>query len=164
MTEPLEQSQKLQVQLNSADIPVSYMSSMLRVLQAALREVARGVDSAGSLFDSHPQPVLLLSVHTEGRQLNLEVSFGDPVKFAVLTEISVQTFESFMVQFANFLGDLAQLGLWGQVAQRAGPINIEAETKRRLHELRMELRRFASVTLSYGSRNISFNGNQIEIE
>lgn len=164
MTKPLDQSQTLQIRMNSEDIPVSYMSSMLRVLQAALREVAKGVDSAGSLFDNHPQPVLLLSAHNERRQLTLEVSFADPVDFTSLTKISGQTFDSFMVQFANFLGDLAQLGLWGQIVQRAGPINIDTETKRRLQELRTELRRFGRVTLSHGNRNISFNGTQIEID
>jgi hypothetical protein len=35
---------KLQIELNSDDLQVSYVSSMLRVLQAAVRDIAKGVD------------------------------------------------------------------------------------------------------------------------
>ena len=41
---------KLVITLNSSSLPVSYVSSMLRVLQAAVRDVARGVDDAHDLL------------------------------------------------------------------------------------------------------------------
>ena len=158
------ESGKLQITLNSRDLPVSSVSSTLRVLQAAVRDVARGVDDARGLFKGQPQPVLLLSTEVEGCNLYLNVYFADPLHSTPMLELSAQAFEPFMVKFGNLLKLLPQPGLWGRMARRSGPSSIETETDRRLDELRVELRRFSRATLRFGNRSISFDGDQLEIQ
>ena len=164
MKNPQAESAKLQIALNSDDLPVSYVSSMLRVLQAAVREIARGVGDARALFEGQPQPVLLLSTEVDGGSLYLKIYFADPINAAPMLELSAQAFEPFMVQFGNLLKMLPQPGLWGRTARGSGPSNIKTETDRRLDELRVELRHFSRATLRFGNRSISFVGDQLEIE
>ena len=159
------ESGKLQIELNSDGLQVSYVSSMLRVLQAAVRDVARGVDDdAHALFESQPQPVLLLSTEVEDGSLYMNVFFAEPVRSTPMVELSTQAFEPFMVKFGNLLKLLPQPGLWGRMARRSGPSSIETETDRRLDELRVELRHFSRAILRFGHRTISFDGDQLEIE
>ena len=156
---------KLQIELNSDDLQVSYVSSMLRVLQAAVRDIARGVDDdAHALFESQPQPVLLLSTDVDGGNLYLNIYFADPSRSTPMVELSTQSFGPFMVKFGNLLKLLPQPGLWGRMARRSGPSSIETDTDRRLDELRVELRHFSRATLRFGRRSISFDGDQLEIE
>ena len=155
---------KLHITMDSNNLQVSYVSSMLRVLQAAVRDIARGVDDAHDLFEIHPQPVLLLSTEVDGPDLQLQIFFADPTNSKPMVELSAQAFDPFMVQFGNLLKLLPQPGLWGRVARRSGPSSIETETDRRLDELRVELRHFSRATLRFGKRSISFAGDQLEIE
>ncbi|MCD5400239.1 MAG: hypothetical protein LR120_10935 [Dehalococcoidia bacterium] len=155
---------KLHITLDSNNLQVSYVSSMLRVLQAAVRDIARGVDGAHELFENQPQPVLLLSTEVDGPDLQLQIFFADPANSKPMMDLSAQAFDPFMVQFENLLKLLPQLGLWGRVARRSGPSSIETETDRRLDELRVELRHFSRATLRFGKRSISFNGDQLAIE
>lgn len=153
----------LLIVLDSDGLPVSSVSSMLRVLQAAVREVARGQDETRSRFEGHSQPVLTLSTGTDGGDLNLRLSFADPADAAPMAELSAQAFDPFMTQFANLLKAVPQPGLWGPISRRSGPRQFETEADRRLDELRAELRRFSRATLRFGDRSISFHGDQLEI-
>ena len=49
-------SRGLEITLDSCDLPVSGLSSMLRVVQAALREVANAGESTRERFSQKPQP------------------------------------------------------------------------------------------------------------
>jgi hypothetical protein len=156
---------KLQIELNSDGLQVSYVSSMLRVLQAAVRDVAKGVDDEHAmLFESQPQPVLLLSTEVDDGSLYIYVFFAEPIHSMPMVELSTQAFDPFMVKFGNLLKLLPQPGLWGRMARRSGPSSIETDTDRRLDELRVELRHFSRARLRFGNRSISFDGDQLEIE
>ncbi|MDP6453231.1 MAG: hypothetical protein QF898_07980 [SAR202 cluster bacterium] len=154
----------LVITLDSGNLQVSYVSSMLRVLQAAVRDVARSVDDARDLFEGQPQPVLLLSTEVDGPDLNLHIFFADPNNSTPMLDVSAQAFDPFMVKFGNLLKLLPQPGLWGRMARRSGPSHIETETDRRLDELRVELRHFTKATLRFGDRSIAFDGDQLVIE
>jgi hypothetical protein len=108
--------------------------------------------------------VLLLSTEVDSGNLYLNIFFADPLHSAPMLELSTQAFEPFMVKFGNLLKRLPQHGLWGRMARRSGPSNIDTETERRLDELRMELRHFSRATLRFGNRSISFDGDQLEIQ
>ena len=58
---------RLTLTLDAKSLPVSYVSSTLRVIQAALRDFARGVEGGESLFGGQPQPVLLVDAGDVGR-------------------------------------------------------------------------------------------------
>ena len=51
----------LEIVLDSGGLPVSNLSSLLRVVQAALREVARSSDDTRTITSQRPYPVLHLS-------------------------------------------------------------------------------------------------------
>ena len=157
-------SRPLVIELDSRGLPVSYVSSMLRVVQAAVREVARGVEEFRPLFEQPRSPLLLLSAEVAEGKLSLSVSFAEPGDSAPMPDLSAQAFELFMERFARLLEDTTQLGLWGQMAKGAGPRQFDSEVDRRLSELRTELRHFGSARVSYGGRIIAFDGDRMRID
>ncbi len=156
---------RLTLALDAASLPVSYVSSTLRVIQAALRDFARGVEGGESLFGGQPQPVLLLdAVSLDGTEMVLELYFADPVDDTPMPDLSARAFEAFMVGFGKLLKRLPQRDLWGTMSSGSGAPRSETETDRRLNELRTELRHFGGAVLRQGRRSIRFDGDQLEIE
>ncbi len=143
---------------------MSYVSSTLRVLQAALRDFARGVEGGESLFGGHPQPALLLDSASNEREVVVELYFADPEDDAPMRELSARAFAVFMAGFGKLLKRMPQRDLWGTMSSGSGAPRFESETDRRLNELRAELRRFRRARLQHGSRSITFDGDQLEIE
>ncbi len=155
---------KLLLTVEARALPVSYVSSTLRVIQAALREVARSVEEGGSLFDGQPQPVLLLDATTSAAsELAFYLYFADPVDDTPMPDLSARAFAAFMAEFGKMLKKMPQRGLWGRMARRSPPRAFESESARRLDELRVELRHFRKASLRHGDRSITFDGDQMEI-
>ena len=155
---------RLTLALDAASLPVSYVSSTLRVIQAALRDFARGVEGGESLFGGQPQPVLLLDAATsDGAELVFEFYFADPDDDAPMAELSARAFGAFMVGFGKLLKRLPQRDLWGAMSSGSGAPRSETETDRRLNELRTELRHFGRAVLRHGGRSITFDRDQLEI-
>ena len=145
-------------------IPVSYVSRTLRVLQAAVREVARGVEDAGELFESQPSPSLLLDAETTADgKLVFSLYFADPSDDAPMRDLSTRAFAPFMSAFGDALKRMPQRGLWGRMARRSGPPRFRSESERRLDELRVELRHFPGAELRHGARWVAFDGDRVEI-
>ena len=146
-------------------MPVSYVSSTLRVMQAALRDFARSVEGGEALFGGQPQPVLLLdAAMTNESDLVFELYFADPDDEAPMPELSMKAFEAFIVSFGKMLKRMPQRDLWGVMSSGSGAPRFETETDRRLNELRTELRHFGRAVLRHGGRSIAFDGDQMEIE
>ncbi len=155
---------RLTLALDAESLPVSYVSSTLRVIQAALRDFARGVEGGESLFGGQPQPVLLLDVATtKESELVFELYFADPDDDTPMPELSMKAFEAFIVSFAKMLKRMPQRDLWGVMSSGSGAPRSETETDRRLNELRTELRHFGRAVLRHGGRSIAFDGDQLEI-
>ena len=146
-------------------IPVSYLSRTLRVLQAAVREAARGAGDDGALFEGKPSPSLLLDAETTADgKLTFALYFADPTTDAPMPELSSRAFAPFMSAFGDALKRMPQRGLWGRMARRSEPPRFRSESDRRLDELRVELRHFPNATLRHGARRITFDGDQMAIE
>ena len=155
---------RLTLALDAASLPVSYVSSTLRVIQAARRDFARGVEGGESLFGGQPQPVLLLDAATsDGMALVFEFYFADPDDDAPMPELSARAFDAFIIGFGKLLKRMPQRDLWGAMSSGAGAPRFESETDRRLNELRTELRHFGRAVLRRGRRSITFDGDQLEI-
>ena len=151
--------------LDAESLPVSYVSSTLRVIQAALRDFARSVEGGEALFGGQPQPVLLLdAVTSDAPDLAFELYFADPDNEAPMTELSAQAFEAFIANFGKMLKRMPQRDLWGVMSSGSGAPRFDTETDRRLNELRTELRHFGRAVLIYRTRSITFDGDQLEIE
>ena len=151
--------------VESRALPVSYVSSTLRVLQAAVREVARGVEHGGRLFESQPQPALLVDAETTAHGgLILKLYFADPNDDAPMPDLCNRAFSPFMEEFGRVLKGMPQRGLWGRMARRSGSARFRSEVARRLDDLRVELRHFRNATMRHRARSITFDGDQMEIE
>ena len=162
-TGPRPTEHLLEISLDRGYLPVSYLSTMLRVVQAALREVARSSDGTGRSFSQQPQPVLLVDATANGQDLALRFTFADPFDSTPLVQLSAATFEAFMERFSRFLKGLPQPGLWGESAGGSQRRPYESEVARRLDQARLELRRFRRVRLSYDAQTILIEGNRMEL-
>ena len=150
--------------IEASAVPVSYVSRTLRVLQAAVREVARRLEDGASLFDGQPQPALLLDATCSAKSgLVFDLYFADPVDNTPMPDLSSQAFASFMLEFGRVLKRMPQRGLWGRMTQRYGQPRFDSELARRLDELRVEMRHFRTASLAHDGRTITFDGDQMEI-
>ena len=155
---------RLMLTVRSDGLRVSHVSSTLRVIQAAVREVARGVNESSSLFEGRSQPVLLLDASASANPgLILSFYFADS-NDAPMRELSEQVLSAFMDEFARVLASRSQLGLWGRTARGSGSGELESDIARRLDELKVLLRRFGNASLSLGDRSITFDGDTLVIE
>lgn len=154
---------ELAIRLHLDRVHVSYVSALLRVVQAALREVAQSDDEARQRFDRRPQPVLLLtSVATDGG-LTLGFAFADPLDSRPLEDLSARTFSGFLEQFSGFVKSLPQPSLWGGAARRPSGRPHESDLAMRMDQVYGELRRSPRATLSFGGRTIEIEGDRMEI-
>jgi hypothetical protein len=153
----------LVVQLTPSHVSVSYLSSLLRVVQAGLREVARSDDGTRRQFDRRPQPMLLLSGVMDDDGLRLHFIFADPSGDVSLTELSSRTFNAFLDRFTEFVRGLPQPGLWGGAALRSPPAPFESELARRMDQVYRELRRSSKASMSFQGRTIEVEGDRLEI-
>ena len=153
----------LEVGLGRHGWSVSALSSLLRVLQAALREFARSTDRTRELFTEPSRPLLRASAEVPDDDLVLSFWFEVPGEPEASDELSGIAFDRLMSGLSDFIKVLPQRGLWGQTV--AGPVapRHDSATARRLDELRMELRRFPRVRLRHGARSILFEGDRMEI-
>ena len=149
--------------VRSDGLRVSHVSSTLRVIQAAVREVARGVDQSSPLFEGRSQPILLVDASASADSgFTLSFYFADSDD-APMMELSEQVLGAFMDEFARVLASRSQLGLWGRTARVSGPAGLESDIALRLDDLKVLLRRFGSVSLSLGERSITFDGDRLEM-
>ena len=85
------------IEIQPTPIPVSYLSSLLRIIQAAVRETAF---SANHIDPSESnQPILLASLSEQDTKLSIELSFSDPKTNQHLSILSKSIFQEF---FRNF--------------------------------------------------------------
>ena len=156
---------RLLLVVESRALPVSYVSRTLRVIQAAVREVAKGVEEGGAMFEGQPQPSLLLDITIPNEtEIEFSLYFADPADETPMPELSTRAFEPFMEEFGELLKQMPQRGLWGRMARQTGSHRLLTEASRRLDELRVELRHFRKAVLIHRSRSITFDGDQMEIE
>ena len=155
---------RLLLTVRSDGLRVSHVSSTLRVIQAAVREVARSVDQSSPLFEGRGQPLLLVDASASADSgLTMSFYFADSDD-APMRELSEQVLGAFMDEFARVLASRSQLGLWGRTARVSGPAGLESDIALRLDELKVLLRRFGSASLRLGERSITFNGDTLVIE
>ncbi len=154
---------RLEFALDGTGLPVSNLSSILRVLQATLREVARNTEETRERFASQPQPVLQLSISAAGGDMVMEFHFADPSDSAAMTQLSERAFAEFVDRLAQFIKRLPQRGLWGESLAGSQTRSYESELDRRLDELRMELRRLPRAKLTFDRQTISIEGDRVEM-
>ena len=161
MNDQSDPQDHLVLSLDSNRLAVSYLSSLLRLVQAAVREVARLNDDTRAPFDEQTQPVLILTdISTEG-DLSASLVFVDGIDYQPMSKLSARVFDVFMDRFGDFLKTLPQPGLWGRSPR--GSVPIDSDVARRMNQLRAEMRRHSRVGLSLGERSVLIEGDRVEI-
>ena len=154
---------RLLLTVRSHNLRVSHLSSTLRAILAAVREVARSVNESSPHFEGQSQPILLVDTSAAADSgFKLSFYFAD-TDDAPMRELSEQVMGAFMDEFGRVLASRSQLGLWGRTARGSGPAGLESDIARRLDDLKVLLRRFGSASLSLGDRSITFDGDKLEM-
>lgn len=154
----------IELSLEARFLYVSYLSSLLMVVQAALRELANYSERTKSYLEATPQPVLVISRVENGKHLKLRFSFVDPSSRQMMSDLSSSVFAAFITHFIRFLKEQPQPGLWGPSTRAPRPREYGSELERRLDQFRLELRHFDRATLAYGNRRVRIEGDRVEIE
>ena len=153
----------LAIHLRITNPAVSYLSSLLRVVQAALREVARSDDGTRQRFDQRPEPTLLLSRLSTSGDLTLHFTFADPLDSTPLLDFSSQAFDAFLDQFIDYIKGMPQPGLWGGASTRPAQRGLTSELTMRMDQVHRELRRSPKATMMFGGRSIEIEGDRMDI-
>ena len=158
------ETETLEIALDRGGLPVSAMSSLLRAVQAALRELARNDDETRRMFTREPQPILRMSADVSGDELILSFGFADPTDWAPLERLSARTSKIFGTQIGEYLKSLPQRGLWGQSVSGPRRRGQASEITKRLDQVCVELRRFRQARLRCDRLTILFEGDRMQIE
>ena len=156
-------SQGLEIALDSHDLPVSGLSSMLRVVQAALREVANAGESTRERFSHKPQPTLHLSARTEEGSLILRLTFVDPLDPEPAEDFSATTSRAFLAALGDLIKRAPQRDLWGEAVGGPNGRELRTDLDQRLDQVRQQLRRLPRARLSFGRETISFESGRVEL-
>ncbi len=155
---------ELRLLLAAGPLGVSAMSSLLRVIQAAVRESARADAAARGLFEEPVAPSLYMTVSAgEGGASELRFYFGMPDGSDLPTEAASSAFSVFITDLADRVRGLPQPGLWGGAVGGAGRAEAESDVARRTGEVYAELRRLPRSVLSFGGREICVDGDRVEL-
>ena len=154
---------KLDIALDDSHVSVSTLSSLLRTVQAAVRESARTHPEASTILTMHPQPVLAVEVATHSERLEMGFTFVDARDAKPVIRISELAFTAFFHQFHELLKRLPQRGLWGQSVGGTRTEGTETTSDKRMDQVRMELRIFARAKIEFGRQTILIEGAHMEI-
>jgi hypothetical protein len=156
---------ELVLQLDSATQPVSLMSSLLRTVQAAVREALVTVPSGAERFAEAPHPVLLTSIAESGAGGGLELRFffADPESSKPEPEVSRTAFGAFMDRLEEALKAQPQRMLWDSPARPPrGPAESDGPSAR-IRQLWDDLGRLPSIALAVGPRRVTVTRGSVEI-
>ena len=161
-TGPDTSAKVLSIEIAQASVSVSYMSSLLRVVQATLREVALDTDGAREHFEGRPQPLLAMPAPAGGDSIAMSFVFVDPQDSSPLEKLSAATFGSFLDRLQAHVASLPQPSLFGGASRRPTR-EAASEVERRMDQVYAELRRASRVTLRHGGRSLAIEGDRLEV-
>ena len=146
-------------------LTASSLSSFLRTLQAALREVGRHLPRVGQTFRETGGPRLVLTRIQGHTTLECELLFAAPSDRSLLAEVSHHVFQSFMAALISMVRGSTQRTLFGNQVRhplrKAGP--FPPEVMSRIGQVERELGRFARATMSYGGYRVEIDSGMVTI-
>lgn len=156
----------LELHIVTTHLSASYLSSLLRALQASLREVAHSRESTNQEFTRKPQPVLILDKIISGDDLTLYLIFSDAVNSKPLPGLSRQTFNTFIDDLTDFVKGLPQPSLWGGASLPTPRTRTRTESDliKRMDQLYRELRRSKQIIIRFNNRSVEIEGSRMEIQ
>lgn len=162
----MRDGEALTITLRPALQSASALSSLLREVQAALREAGRLAPESAPRFESEQPPVLMVAMETPDDGLSLRFEFADAVSRAPVPAISVAAAGKLVAALEAELKRRPQRTLWGQPAvsarRRASDLDRDHLAERAKSVLR-ELARASSVSVAFEGRRIEISGETAEI-
>ncbi len=149
----------LTLSVSRATQHVSALSSLLRTLQAAVRDSAQGTAAGQRLLSGQPAPVLEVAVSSgAGSPLTLSFEFNGP-GHEPIEELNDAAFGAFMTELATALNVSSQRMLWGTPVRPLARSPVENERMRLFLE---DLARIGDVVVSAGGRKITIKDGKVE--
>jgi len=150
------------IEIQPVPIAVSYLSSLLRIVQAALRETAFASNHINSSIGN--QPILLASLSEKNEKLSIHLSFSDPKTNKNLDTLSKEIFQNFFQDFSNYVKTLPQPSLWGPKSSIKNTKKLTPSTlEHRLEGVYRELKRIPKSKISLNSKTISIEGFNLQL-
>ncbi len=137
---------------------VSLLSSLLRTLQAAVRDCAQNTEAGRSAFSGQDAPVLVAATETEDSGLRIAFSFRGP-SGSELGEFDRVAFSAFIADMASALKTSPQRTLWGTPVRPLVRASDEGERMRLFLE---DLVRLGDVTVAAGENKLVISGGKVE--
>jgi hypothetical protein len=144
--------------------PVSAVSSILRTLQAAIRDAARTRPQVLAALQTRPLPILLVSttnLSNSDRAIAFNLCFADPNTQTPISEISIAVFQSFMGAMDLAIKTMPQRTLWGHAVRLPG--TTDASPSRRIAALLAEFVRFRYAIIKFDNRQVTAHNGSLEI-
>jgi hypothetical protein len=155
-----ERGVELTLHVSSAKQHVSLMSSLLRTLQAAVRDAAQDSEEGRRLLSAQPAPALSVAIATGAdSQMTLAFRFEGPAGEHI-PGLNETAFGAFMSELAAALKVTPQRTLWGTPVR---PLVRSAAEKERLKIFLEDLVRLGDVTVSAGSQRIVISDGRIDM-
>ena len=150
------------IEIQPIPVPVSYLSSLLRIIQAAVRETAF---SSNHIDPSESnQPILLASLSEEDTKLLIELSFTDPKTNEHLDILSKSIFKEFFHNFGEYIKTLPQPSLWGPKSSIETKKTVPSVLEKRLSEVYREMKRISKSKITVNSKSISIEGFNLQLD
>ncbi len=152
----------LTIKLPTESVQVSYLSNLLRIVQAALRETASSTDDTMSTMSTNPAPLLFSSLDRHNGITTILMYFGDVNDNRLIEEFSKLVVHRFIEGLNEFLNGNAQSSLWGyKVSEQRTSYRKDSDV-RYAQVTKMMKKMFVS-SLSSDSRCITFTEDGFEV-
>lgn len=149
----------LSVRIRASSLHVSTLSSLLRTLQAAVRDAAQGSEAGKRMLAAQPAPVLAVdTAAAAGGPVTLSFRFTD-ADGGTLHELNGAAFGAFMSGLEAALKVSPQRAMWGRPVR---PLVRSAAESERLRLFLEDLVRLGDVTISAGRRQIVIAEGRVE--
>lgn len=161
-----EAGASLVIELTPASQSVSAVSSLLREVQAALREAARTVPDTARMFEGDQSPALTVRFTGAASGVSMQFAFVDAATRAPLARVSDAVATRFMRALEDVLKQRPRRTLWGQqatVALRKSRDGSRDPVAERAAVVLAELGRAHAASVAAVGRRIQLQGDTAEI-
>ena len=152
----------LTIKLPIESVPVSYLSNLLRVVQAALRETASSTDDTLSTMSTNPAPLLFSSFDRHNGITTVLMYFGGANDNKLIEKFTKLVVHRFLEGLNEFLNGNAQSSLWGYtVSEQRASYGKDSDV--RYAQVTKVMKKLSASSLSSDSRCITFTENGFEV-
>ena len=154
---------KLNIFIYEKDLSVSYISSLLRTLQAAIREIAISDASIQNDFNEEKKHILVISNLTFDTSFKFEMVFIDVVERKFNENLSRNIFDKFVLELISFIRTLPQPGLWGDASSKSWDSKAKSDIEIWMYQVYRELKRCTKVIIESGTKKIEIDGERLQL-